>query len=116
MKTVFNAFYLGLFLHFARKIFRKVSTDLGDVIQRKSRDSSGCWNVVVHGVSVFYSWEKATALEVARLVREEVPGLQGEHDIEVIEDENMIIEAPEDVPGISASTCEELGLVINVNE
>lgn len=116
MKSIFNAFYLSVFLFYLRKIFAKILLDIGTSIPRRSHDTSGCWNVVVRGVNVFYTYEKALAFEVARQVREEVPGLQGPHDIEVIEDESMPAKDVEEVPGLNSTQCCELGLVISANE
>lgn len=116
MKTVYNAFYLSVFLYFLRRILFKVTQDLTEGIPRRSHDTSGCWNVVVRGVPLMYTFEKALAFEVARQVREEVPGLQGAHDIEVIEDEDLLSQAPEQVPGLNSQDCCELGLILNANE
>lgn len=116
MKSVFNAFYVSVVLYFARKIFSKILLDIGTAIPRHSHDSSGCWNIVVRGVAVTYTYDKALAFEVARQVREEVPGLQGQHDIEVVEDEDLPSQAPEQVPGLNSQACCELGLILNANE
>ena len=116
MKAVYNAFYLSVFLYFLRKILNKVTLDLSDSIRRHSHDSSGCWNVVVRGVAVTYTYDKALAFEVARQIREEVPGLAAPHDIEVIEDEDLPSQAPEQVPGLNSQACCELGLILNANE
>lgn len=116
MRTIYDAFYLSVFLYFVRKILSKVTTDISEGIPRRSHDSSGCWNVVCRGVSVFYSYSKATAFELARQIREEVPGLQGPNDIEVVEDECIPSQAVEEVPGLNPYDCTELGLVVNIYE
>lgn len=116
MKTVYNAFYLSVFLYFLRRILFKVTQDLTEGIPKRSHDSSGCWNIVVRGVAVFYSYDKAVAFEVARQIREEVPGLSAPHDIEVIEDEDLPSVDVEQVPGLNSQACCELGLIINANE
>lgn len=116
MKSMYNAFYLSVFLYFVRKILNKVTTDISEGIPRRSHDSSGCWNVVVRGVAVTYTYDKALAFEVARQIREEVPGLAAPHDIEVIEDEGLPSQAPEQVPGLNSQACCELGLILNANE
>lgn len=116
MKTVYNAFYLSVFLYFARKILDKVTLDLNDSIRRHSHDSSGCWNVCVRGVPVFYTYEKGLALEVARRIHEDVVGLQGPDDIEIVEDDSLPTCEPEEVPGLNSMDCCELGLVLSANE
>ena len=116
MKTVYNAFYLSVFLYFLRRILTKVTQDLTEGIPKRSHDTSGCWNVVVRGVPLFWSYDKALAFEVARQVREEVPGLQGHHDIEIVEDEDLPSQDVEQVPGLNSTQCCELGLVISANE
>lgn len=116
MKAVYNAFYLSVFLYFARKILSKILLDMGTAITRRSHDTSGCWNVVVRGVPLFWSYDKALAFEVARQVREEVPGLQGPHDIEIVEDEDLPSQDVEQVPGLNSQEICEVGLIINANE
>lgn len=116
MKSMYNAFYLSVFLYFVRKILNKVTTDISEGIPRRSHDTSGCWNVVCRGIPVMYTFEKALAFEVARQIREEVPGLAAPHDIEVVEDEDLLSQAPEQVPGLNSQDCCELGLILSAND
>lgn len=116
MKTVYNAFYLSVFLYFARKILDKVTLDLNEVFKMRSKDQSGCFNILVRSVPVFWTYDYGLAMEVARQIREEVPGLQEPGQIEIVEDEDLERQEPERVPGLDSHSCCELGLVISANE
>lgn len=57
MKTVFNAFYIALFISFARKIFSKVMVSIEHEIPVKSTDDSGEYYVLVNGQH--FVWEES---------------------------------------------------------
>lgn len=115
MNTVFSAFYIALFISFARKIFNKVKTPMEHGIQLEYLDSSDNWYVFVDGFPVMREDSKESAMVFCWNAIAKRKSLATK--LKIVETaEEVALVAAEDIPGISPAEIAALNDTIDESE
>ena len=112
MRTVFNAFYLTLFISFVRKIVDKVKVSVEHEIPVKSMDDSGEHFVLVKGY--YFVWEESreSALVWCFNAIARCRSLAGKLSIEETAEEHPMV-AAEGIPGLSLDEIDALNSTVD---
>ena len=107
MKTLFNAFYISLFIYFVRKIVDKVKVSVEHEIPVKSVDDSGEHFVLVNGH--YFVWEESRedALAWCFNAITRCRSLAGKLSVEESAEEHCL-ESAEGIPGLTLDEMEAL--------
>ena len=107
MKTLFNAFYISLFIYFVRKIVDKVKVSVEHEVPVKSVDDSGEHFVLVNGH--YFVWEESRedALAWCFNAIARCRSLAGKLSVEESADDHCL-EAAEGIPGLSLDEIDAL--------
>lgn len=109
MNSIFNMFYLSLFISFVRKIFDKVKSPLEHDVHIEHRDSSDNWYVMCKDryVAWFDSKEEAQVFVWNACARAKTLCTK----LKIVEDgAERVLAAADEIPGL------ELGELIAVNQ
>ena len=112
MRTLFNAFYISLFIYFVRKIVDKVKVSVEHEIPVKSMDDSGEHFVLVNGH--YFVWEESRedALAWCFNAIARCRSLAGKLSVEESAEEHPL-EAAEGIPGLTLDEIDGLNSTVD---
>ena len=115
MNTVFNAFYIALFISFARKIFNKVKAPMEHDIPVEYVDGSDNWYIFANGLPIMWEDSKESAMVFCWNAIAKRKSLAPKLKIVETAEEVALI-AAEDIPGLSAAEIAALNDTIDESE
>lgn len=115
MNTVFNAFYITLFISFARKIFNKVKAPMEHEIPVEFVDGSDNWYIFAGGFPVMWEESKESAMVFCWNAIAKRKSLAAKLKIVETAEEVALI-AAEDIPGLSEAEIAALNDTIDESE
>lgn len=112
MKYIFKSIYICIFLWFTRRILAKMTLSDCMKFEVKHTDHSGCWDVLVAGHAVDYSYSRDDALKTANSIYEKCPNLRGRIKLE--ENDELAIAGNADIVAIPGITAAELNVLLKL--
>lgn len=102
MKLIKAASYMLTVISFARKIMHKISMEDMERIHFKREDDSDCWNIVIAGLPIIYSYDQSRIVGIARDIVANCKSIGQE--IYLVENDELDSVSPTEfykIPGIS---------------
>lgn len=115
MNPVFNAFYIALFISFARKIFNKVKAPMEHDIPVEYVDGSENWYIFANGFPIMWEDSKESAMVFCWNAIAKRKSLAPKLKIVETAEEVALI-AAEDIPGLSEVEIAALNDTIDESE
>ena len=110
LPSIFNAFYVIIFVNALRKIHKKICLMFEDIIPVYKEDDEGWYAVrLYHKYFIYDEMYKDTARKFAMEIISEIPELRGH--VEVVEHDEPEITLFEDIPGLSHDISSKIAII-----